>query len=156
MRVVYPYTARHPSTLLGAPAGAEWHYVGQDDHAYWRLLGDLWAAGEAFLIVEHDVVCRPDVVEQVANCPEPWCAFPYDDMCHWECMEAWRNTLGCTRFSAEIIRAVPDAVTAIEGRYRDWHVLCDGLGRNLRRCFTHHWHMPAVRHHHMSLAGIVV
>lgn len=65
-------------------------------------------------------------------------------------MEAWRNELGCTRFRAELIAAVPDAVSSIPTDGWDWHNLCDGLGGNLRRAgFSHHWHFPPVRHHRM-------
>ena len=152
MRVLVPFTARHSETVGGAPDGAEWVDVSADNLAYWRTLCDWWAAGEAFMVVEHDVVCRADVLVQFDACPEPWCAFPYDDMCHWECMEAWANTLGCTRFSAELMAAVPDALTSItRADHLDWHNVCDGLGGNLRAAgYTHHWHFPPVRHHHMG------
>jgi hypothetical protein len=157
MRVVIPYTARHPDTVAGAPSNAEWFDVSEDRYAYWRMMCEVWADGEGFLVVEHDVVCRPDILVQIEACPEPWCAFPYDDMCHWECMEAWSNTLGCTRFATELVRAVPDAVTAIYDQQRQWLNLCDYIGANLRRVgYTHHWHFPAVRHHHMRLAHLEV
>ena len=157
MRVVVPHTARHPDTIAGAPPGAEWVRVSEDRFAYWRLLCRLWADGEGFMVLEHDVVCRPDVLDQFGTCDEPWCAFPYADMCCAACVEKWRNTLGCTRFSAEIIRAVPDAVSGITPGMRDWHCLCNGLGAALRTAgFTHHWHAPPVRHHHMSLRGVRV
>jgi len=165
VRVIIPFTHRHRETEEAAPADAEWYDVGADPHAYWRLLRDVWADGGTFLIVEHDVVCRPDVLASLATCPEPWCAFPYADMCHWECMEAWANTLGCTRFSAEIIAACPDAVSSLREELRDWRNLCDHIAGDkvdgtptvtlrpgsLRAAgYTHHWHFPAVVHHHMG------
>jgi hypothetical protein len=161
MRVVISHTKRLPAVEAGAP-GAEWYDVSADEHAYWRLMCDLWADGESFLIVEHDVVCRPDVIEQVEECPEPWCSFGYLDMCHPECQEAWANQLGCTRFRAELIRATPDAVSSIPPSGRGWLNLCDHIAGNklhgtpsplrpgsVRAAgFSHHWHLPLVEHLH--------
>lgn len=167
MRTLVPYASIHADTQAGAPKDAVWVDVSGDDHAYWRCLSDWWAQGETFLVIEHDVVCRPDVIDAFENCPEPWCAFPYDDMCHWECMEAWANTLGCTRFDASLMRAVPDALSSIPEEQRDWHNLCDSIAgdkvggmpaplrpHSLREAgFTHHWHFPAIYHHHMDREG---
>lgn len=152
--------ARHPKVVAGAPAGAEWVDVGGDDHGYWRLMLDIWDQGADTLIVEHDVVCRPDVIDQLEECPEPWCAFRYTDFCHPACQEAWANMLGCTRFRAELIRATRDAVSSIPGPLRDWHNLCDHLagdktngvptplrvGSVRAAGFSHHWHEPPVEH----------
>jgi hypothetical protein len=150
LRVVIPYTVRHIDTLRGAPVEAEWHSVRGDPEAYWRLMCELWERGEDLLIIEHDVVPHADVVPQVEVCPQPWCLFGYADICHAECMEAWANHLGCTRFRGELMRAVPHAVSS--SRIRDWHNLCDGIGENLRAAgYTHHWHYPPVCHHHMRL-----
>jgi hypothetical protein len=70
-------------------------------------------------------------------------------------MENWRNELGCTRFRAELIQAVPDALEGTPLGNNglpitwDWKNLCDGLGNNLRAAgATHHWHYPAAEHHH--------
>lgn len=119
------------------------------DHAYWRMLAEIWAKGEDFAIIEHDVICRPDVAEQFDACPEPWCVFSYANMCHDACREAWANMLGATRFRAELIAAVPDALTSItKPEHLDWHNVCDGLGLNLRAAgYKHHWHTPHVAHH---------
>ena len=146
-----PYTAVHPETRDAAPSGAAWVDVSLSPVAYYAALLDIWAAGETFAVLEHDVVCRPDVIAGLDACPEPWCLYGYADMCHPECQEAWRNQLGCTRFRAELIRAVPDAVASIPRDMWDWHNVCDGLGENLRAAgFTHHWHSPPVEHHRQT------
>ncbi len=146
--------------VAGAPDGAEWVDVSADDDAYWRVMCEWWERGESFAVVEHDVVCRPDVVEQFNSCPEPWCVFGYTPICHQACLEAWANMLGCTRFSAELIATCPDAVSSIPPEQRDWHNLCDSIAgdkvggmpaplrpRSVRATgFTHHWHSPAVHH----------
>jgi len=146
-----PYTLVHPATVKGAPKHATWIDVSSSPVAYYGALHDIWEGGESFALLEHDVVCRPDVAKAFEECPEPWCAFGYSDICHPECMEAWANMLGCTRFRSELVQQVPDAVSSIPADGWDWHNVCDGLGRNLRAAgFTHHWHFPAVEHHHMG------
>ena len=162
------YTSVDPRTVAGSPPGAIWVNVSQSNLAYWGALRAWWQKGlttsTGFATFEHDVVIRPDIVEAFENCPEPWCEFPYADICHPHCMESWRNSLGCTRFRAELIAAVPDALDGIPiansgvpiATGWDWHNACDGLGNALRAAidpktgkhFTHHWHEPAVEHHH--------
>src|SRR5690242_16929872 len=109
LSILVPFTVVNPEVVEGAPSWAEWVDVSGDKHAYRRTLAQWWTRGETFMVLEHDVVCRPDVVEQFESCPEPWCLFSYDNMCCEPCREAWRNMLGCTRFRAELIAAVPDA-----------------------------------------------
>lgn len=142
-----PFTKVHPATVAGAPDDAVWVDVSSGPDAYFGAFYGWWARGESFAVIEHDVVCRPDVVEGFEDCPEPWCIHGYDPYCHIECREAWRNALGCTRFRRELIEAVPDAVASIPLERWDWHNLCDGLGDNLRAAgATHHWHDPPVLH----------
>lgn len=152
MDTLIPFTRRHPKTQAGAPCDATWVDVSGDRFAYWRTLCEWWERGETFTIIEHDVVCRPDIIDGFITCDEPWCLHPYDDICHQACMEAWANMLGCTRFDAGLIAAVPDACTSSSDlSLRDWHNVCDGIGNNLRAAgFTHHWHEPPVWHHHMD------
>lgn len=145
-----PYTAVHPVTVDAAPKDAVWVDVSSSTEAYFSALHHIWAQGETFALLEHDVVCRPDVIAELEACPEPWCLYGYADICHPECQEAWRNQLGCTRFREELIAAVPDAISSIPPDERDWHNLCDRLGERLRAAgFTHHWHDPWVDHHRM-------
>lgn len=156
-----PFTERFPEVVAGAPPGAVWVDVSASPVSYWELLRDCWAKGEDFAVVEHDVVCRPDVVEQFDDCPEPWCVFGYTPICHQACLEAWANMLGCTRFRAELMEELPELLTSIPVERRDWHNLCTELGGNkiagvdqptlrpgsLRHAgYAHHWHTPPVRH----------
>ena len=156
-----PWTERHPLVTAGAPPGTIWIDLhGEED--YWSALCRIWAKGESFAIIEHDVICRPDVVEQFASCPEPWCAFWYDNICHFDCREAWANQLGCTRFRSDVMAKCPDALTSIPPDQRGWHNLCDHIAgdklhgtavfpwrsHSIRAAgFSHHWHSPPVEHH---------
>jgi hypothetical protein len=142
-----PYTAVHPKTAEAAPRDAIWVNVSHSNIAYYAALSHIWAKGESFALLEHDVVCTPEIIRTIEDCREPWALYWYSDICHLECREAWRNQLGCTLFREEIIRAVPDAVSSIPPDRWDWHNLCDGLGDNLRNAgFTHHW-LGEVGHH---------
>lgn len=171
-----PYVGVHPETAANAPADAIWVDVSGSPYAYYEALLGWWddalAGGHHIAILEHDVVCRPDIVEAFETCPEPWCVYSYAEMCHDACREAWRNMLGCTRFRYELIAAVPNAVRDIpeipekprQGGW-DWHNLCDGLaGEGVKdgkldqsgemppwslrgHGYTHHWHTPHAHHH---------
>lgn len=146
-----PFTAKHPDTVANAPDNATWVNVAQHDHAYYAALTHWWEQGETFAVLEHDVICRPDIVESFDACPELWCTYPYVPECECgnpACREAWRNQLGCTRFRAELMTAVPAALRDAPPHLWDWHNACDGLGNSLRAAgFTHHWHLPGVDHH---------
>lgn len=157
-----PWAEWNQPTADAAPPGTIWVDVSGGPDAYWAALCDIWAKGEDFAIIEHDVICRPDVVEQFDACPEPWCTFGYSSMCHPACREAWANQLGLTRFRAEVMAKCPDALTSIPEDQRNWHNLCDHIAGNkvhgvdqptlrpgsLRAAgFGHHWHEPYVEHH---------
>ena len=154
----------HDEVVAAAPPGTIFVDVSSSPLAYWEALCEWWAKGEDFAIIEHDVLCRPDVVEAFDACPEPWCVFSYQGMCHDACREAWANMFGCTRYRAALIAAVPEAVSSIPPQLRDWHNLCDGLAGMHPKCgcgiegvdrpgslrahgYGHHWHTPHVAHH---------
>lgn len=161
-RFYVPFTEINQQVVDSAPADAIWVDVSAHKDAYWEALRDIWDRGETFAIIEHDVLFRPDVAEQFEACPEPWCSFGYDNICHIECQEAWANQLGLTRFRAELIAACPDALSSIPEDRRNWQNVCDEIAGNkiggvdqptlrpksVRAAnFSHHWHYPAVGHH---------
>lgn len=110
MKIVVPYTHLRPEVVQAmADTGRRFTtvYVGTHDSAYWNLLSDLWAAGETFTIVEHDVLVTDRALSALDACPEVWCAHPVrylDDV---------YSGLGCTRFRAELIAQAPGAVERI-------------------------------------------
>ncbi len=106
-----PYTRVDQDVTRALDAtGCAWepHDVSGDEEAYWRLLSTLWAAGKTFAIVEHDVVVRATTLEELRNCPSPWCSFqvPYVGGCAYA-------GLGCAKFDAELIRRHPDALNEV-------------------------------------------
>lgn len=161
MRVVVPFT---PERLTGATidsvlaaskhAGALvrdvsfWDVSGSDT-AYLEVLALHWAGGEDFVLVEHDVVPHLTALLELGLCSCAYCCFPY----------AWTTcvgpALGCTRFRAELLESVPDAVEQVAriptayGPPGHWRQLDVHLMRNVLRD-THglqpHVHTPAVTH----------
>src|ERR1039458_2806070 len=154
--ILVPYTIRHQLTVEGVPETASWVYVGNDKYDYWRVQCEWWKPKE-FTIIEHDVKASPEVFEEFAICNHHWCTFKYDNHSD-EDAEAWKyGILGCTRFSASLIKSVPKALIDMEWRYRDWHVLSTGLGKTLREHgFEPHLHGVVDHHRMMDKGGVSV
>lgn len=55
---------------------AEEHVL-EGEYGYGRLMDDLWAAGNRFVLLEHDVVAWPGAVERLLRCPRVWCVHEY-------------------------------------------------------------------------------
>ncbi len=142
MRVVVPYTKLATETLAALPPGCTLAWVGDHERSYWALLSDLWHRGEAFIVVEHDVVPHRGALAQLASCEQEWCAFPYpmgDGLV--------TTALGCTKFGAGLIGRWPDLISGIPPRHRRWTDL-DAIivGRLHQHRETEHVHQPSVRH----------
>jgi hypothetical protein len=109
VRVVVPFAGDVRPEVTGAltlpfePAD-----VSSDDEAYWRLLAELWAHARDVAIVEHDVVVNPGTLQSFEDCPSVWCSAPYPYYGH----SAYAG-LGCTRFRASIMLAIPEAIEVI-------------------------------------------
>jgi len=100
VKIVCPYAEVHPATSRALRrASAEFHDVSGDDYAYWRLLRDLWAAGEAFIVVEHDIEPSAVQLRELAACPRPLCTFEYLYR-----GSAAVSALGCTKFGQQLLR----------------------------------------------------
>lgn len=115
--------------------------------SYTRLLERLWASGEPFALVEHDIVPHPGALAELAACDWPWCSYAYrlGSIVH--------AGLGCARFSASLLAAVPDAAEQTWRESTDvhppghWCSLDDRLRRVLARAgFAPHVHAVQVRH----------
>jgi hypothetical protein len=111
MRVVVPVVpeSRHVAVVTAALAAAGVPYgveTVEGPDGYWKLLAGLWEGGDGFVVVEHDIVVGLETVWELIGCEHSWCAAPYPYM-------GGKGTiigLGCTKFSGEIIAAVPDAL----------------------------------------------
>jgi hypothetical protein len=111
--------------------------------AYYWFLGQMWEAGKSFLLVEQDIEVHASV-PKVVYCPEPWCVFGYTqggDQFFYHC-------LGCVRFSAKLIGALPNAISDLPVRH--WRRLdAELIPYLLRAGYTPHIHEPPVLQHHV-------
>ena len=151
MRVTCPHAgpiAPETSAALDA-SGFPWEAadVSDSDTSYTRLLGRLWASGEPFAVVEHDIVPHPGALAELLACPRPWCSFSY------QLGGTIHAGLGCARFSAELLAEIPDAVERTWRESTDvhpagfWCSLDDRLSRALYAAGARkHVHGPPVTH----------
>jgi hypothetical protein len=63
---------------------------------------------EPFIVVEHDIVVRPETLRELRDCPEDWCAMPYPYLNE---KEAWG--MGCVKFSDRLICRSPHLFSRI-------------------------------------------
>jgi hypothetical protein len=106
--IVQPYTRLRPE-VVQALTGWDVAFVdvSGSDEAYWQLLADLWSKAQTFVIVEHDILVRPDSLDELVECHEPWCSFqvPYVGRLY--------AGLSCAKFSAGLIARYPDALDIV-------------------------------------------
>lgn len=154
MNIVCPFTEVAPETS-GALAPYDVRYVEMDaDDAYTGLLLGLWAQGETFVLVEHDIVPWPGAIEDLWGCPQPWCGFPYPFM------GGMHNGLGCCKFGASLVvdhpSTIADTLTESNNVHPrgHWCNLDDRITRQLhRRGVTKHPHLPTVGHVNADRSG---
>jgi hypothetical protein len=154
MRILVGYTNLRPEVsealdLYAVPAGHEPVYEDcrASNDRYFEALEHEWRAGADFAVVEHDVVIDERVMAGFQACPEPWCGYGYD------IAVGYRVALGCTRFRAELMAAVPDLLercmeeTQSGVPAKAWYRLDVRIDEVLRRAgYTAHLHMPPVAH----------
>lgn len=122
-----------------------------DPYAYGRLLGELWATGEEFCVVEGDIAPQPATLAGLAGCPREWCPCPYPGPGG----VTLTRSLGCTRFSAGLLAAHPtlvadalgvdDSTDTPPGHWARLDVRVAGL---LTAAGVNPHPHPAVAHHH--------
>jgi hypothetical protein len=168
LTVVCPYTTLHPLTRASFRFSQRTvcTHLGSDDRSYWEFLSRLWAKGESVVLVEHDIEVHSGVVPGFESCPEPWCVHPFSRLLPgphstWD-GDGWSagialltKSLGCVRWSAELMAAEPDLMEEV-GEYAfpglpagHWRRLDDGIAQILEaHKYSVHVHSPEVRHHH--------
>jgi hypothetical protein len=150
--VIVPYVDLAPETYRAVKdwPGLELYPIDPADvTAYCRLLQQVWAAGETFCVIEHDILPHRTVYYDFVHCPHDYCAFPYP----WTTQIG--PALGCTRFRAELLAEIPDAMDQVAempsvwgppGHYRQVDVYL--MRRVLRNAHGRqpHVHLPPVEH----------
>lgn len=118
MNVYVPYTVLS-QPVLDALAATGSSYTGVDvsgsDSAYCELLQELWARQESFVIVEHDVLVRPDTLQELAVCPNNWCGFPVPYM------GTFYPGMACAKFEQSLIGSNPFAMEQVARMSDDTH-----------------------------------
>lgn len=98
------------------------NFVGHP-RSYPQLLREYFLAGEDFCIIEHDNESRPHFLDDLRDCPQPWCFFAYDLYTSWEDATsqptAWSAPLGVdfaplghTRFKAGLGQEIESILSA--------------------------------------------
>lgn len=108
MKVVVPFATNSP--LLHAVQialrqdGVVAEYIHcSEDRSYYDLVYRLWAEGDTFCIVEHDIVVWPSAINELEHCQELWCTRPY------YCSVGWiEDGLGCTKFDKQLMIQYPN------------------------------------------------
>jgi len=149
-RVVVPYTNLRQETVDAVQAAgicAEFVRLVDDTH-YSRLLLELWAAGETFVVIEHDVAPRPGDLQHLLRCPRPWCGFAYN------ISTQYAACLGFTKFRGDFIRKYPAVMELAAADERDgmkagvWVRMDVRLDNRLHPAGeTIHTHWPPVPHY---------
>jgi hypothetical protein len=106
--VIQPYTRLLPEVVQALDGwDVAFVDVSGSDESYWELLASMWAKAATFIVIEQDVVVRPDSIAELERCHHPWCSFqvPYVGRLY--------AGLSCAKFSAGLIARHPDAIDRI-------------------------------------------
>ena len=90
------------------------------DLDYSLLIADIWARGEGFALVEHDVAPWVGALSELASCEEDWCMFRYAKG------GGLSRGVGCTKFSERLVREYPDLPDAWRGTH--WDMIDGAVG----------------------------
>ena len=126
----------------------------------WTTYASWWGKDD-LAVIEQDIVVHAGVIPGFADCPEPWCLYPFR---HYARGGGFMDSgIGCNRFRREFMEAVPvEAVEAVPGSCHD----CNGVNT---KCWRHldgkvreageaagfkiHVHWPSVGHRDEGLPG---
>ncbi len=161
MRVVVPYAGSvHPitrATLADLAPETEFVDVSADDFAYANTFRRLWEDREGFLLIEHDIQPTAGAIAEAGECRCPWSFNSYvyqRDRASGQAASKLLLALGFVRFSADLLRDLPDAGRQIR-EFRGvrgaavWSSLDSAVEITLHRAgYVHHLHADEVGHHH--------
>jgi hypothetical protein len=151
------YTDLRPETEQATRAlwpDTEFVNVAHSTTAYHEALDERWQVGVDLVVIEHDIVPRPDVRAAFDDCDELWCQYSYELAVGWVGLHNGpQSALGCVRFRATLLEAEPDAIDAA-GRSDNtgvpenaWWRIDARLNAVLHeRGYRPHTHLPAVDH----------
>ena len=106
-KVLVPFTSLRAETIVAlGNSDIPYEMVARpitDDEGYFYALAEAWTPtpdhlAEPFILVEHDIIVRPETLRELRDCPEDWCAAPYP---YLDKPLAWG--MGCVKFSDRLI-----------------------------------------------------
>ena len=106
-KVLVPFTALRAETITAlGESDIEYELVARpitDDTGYFMALDENWTPTlthevQPFIVVEHDIIIRPETLRELRDCPEDWCSIPYP---YLDKPEAWG--MGCVKFTDRLI-----------------------------------------------------
>jgi len=155
VKLVCPYVEGMlwPQTrAIGERFNAQFANVGGSDTAYHALLTRLWAMGEGFALLEHDLSPSDALLSELLACEQPWCSGAYLYRAEGRTILIWGQ--GIVKFSTRLVRAESNAMAFAPCH---WEVLDLVLADVLtERGYVVHQHLPAVRHLRLDMAVTVI
>lgn len=137
------YTNLHPATrsslAILAPS-AELIDVSGSPYAYWEQISKRWNGVSDLIVVEQDIEIHPGVIPGFADCPEPWCVYPYQIHSRGTLIDFG---LGCVCFSAEVQQMIDPKGIRSDWRHLDCKISWAMNAARIVQCV--HW--PGVQHH---------
>lgn len=138
-----PFGVTCPAELTLGVEGIEYetHSVSFSDFSYASVLTGVWQVQSEFINLEHDVAPWPGALDQLHDCPEPFCFFQYP---FWPAYHLGTG-IGCMKFGQAVLDAIPESWENW-GNLSWWDldgaVVADVLGSG----FKAHQHGPPVAH----------
>jgi hypothetical protein len=128
--------------------GAEFIDCSADDYAYWRAFKDNWDTGDALVVIEQDMEIEPGTIASFDACDQHWCTFPYRIINRGGEHGITVESLGCTRFSAQL-QATVKARRISQDDYRHWGQVASRVAVTLTRYgYRPHVHDGCLEHRH--------
>ena len=76
IKIFVPFTNLRAQVMLAIP-NAIFVPIVDKEFGYSQYFKERWEEGETFINVEHDVVPRKEILEEMMNCSEPLCVAGY-------------------------------------------------------------------------------
>lgn len=103
MRIFVPFTLLRPQVMAAVPT-AIFIPLLDKEYGYGKYFKDRWEEKQTFINIEHDVVPRADLLEEMWNCSEPLCVAGY---CSSVEGASGTSHIGCAKISASLILKSP-------------------------------------------------
>jgi hypothetical protein len=135
----------------------------EPEEGYYRLLAELWAQAQDFVLCEWDNLPYPGAIQEIWECEQGFCGKPY------RLGGFYAACLGCTKVSREFMLRYPQALRLAGEGGRGWRELDSRLASALRHLGYQgdlnwggwsfgwpHQHWPPIQHLHPYPAPLLL